>query len=150
MCDLITEDAKLLTLPMAAVLQHYTVGDNLKGGRARSCRLPARIAEKLHELKLTADINRTILGAIPPHRRATLERRARRASAGVGPTEKKTTRNTGEQKTEYRGQRPGTRKQANRMQGPNGPPGHPVDDGGGRAEGDKGRGSGVPRRGFPR
>ena len=150
MCDLIAEDAKLLTLPMAAVLQHYTVGDNLKRGRARSHRLPARIAEKLHELKLTVDIKRSILGAIPPHRRATLERRARRASAGVGPTEKKTTRNTGEQKTEYRGRKPGTRRQANRIQGPNGPPGHPAGDGAGRAESDKGRGSGVPRRGFPK
>ena len=33
---------------------------------------------------------------------------------------------------------------------PNGPPGHPAGDGAGRAESDKGRGSGVPRRGFPK
>ena len=150
-CDLITEDAKLLTLPMAAILQHHTVGENLKRGRARSHRLPERIAEKLQELKLTVDIKRSILGAIPPHRRAALERRAARAhSARVGPAEKKTTRSTGEQKTEYRGQKPGTRRQANRIQGPNGPPGHPAGDGAGRAESDKGRGSGVPRRGFPK
>ena len=50
-CDLITEDAKLHTLPMAAILQHHTVGETLKRGRARSHRLPERIAEKLQELK---------------------------------------------------------------------------------------------------
>ena len=150
-CDLITEDAKLLTLPMAAILQHHTVGETLKRGRARSHRLPERIAEKLQELKITETIKRSILGAIPPHRRAALARRALRAhSTKMGPAEKKRTRNAGEQKKEYRGRKPGTRGQANRMQGPNGPPGHPTGDGAGRAESDKGRGSGVPRRGFPK
>ena len=47
----------------------------------RSHRLPERVAERPQELKLTADIRRTILGAIPPHRRAALERRATRAQS---------------------------------------------------------------------
>ena len=97
-CDLIAEDGQTLTLPMTATLRHYDVGEQVNRGRARTHRLPARIAETLTELKLTTDIRRTILGAIPPSRRARLERRARRAnSAGLGPA----------RETDEEGPRPG-------------------------------------------
>ena len=93
-CDLIAEDGHTLTLPMAVTLRHYDVplaGEQISRGRARTHRLPARIAETLTELQLTTDIRRTILGAIPASRRAALERRAiRRASAGVGPAKETT------------------------------------------------------------
>ena len=133
-----------LTLPMAATLQHHEIGERMPRGRQRTHRLPENVADTLTELKLTTDIRRSILGAIPPNKRATLERRAiRRASAGLGPAGAKTSEavNPGHQ-------RPGDRRQANRKRGPQGPPGHTDGAGKGRAESDGGRGSRVPRRGF--
>ena len=145
MCDLIAEDGHTLTLPMATTLRHYEVGEQIDRGRARTLRLPSRIAETLTELKLTTNIRRTILGAIPPSRRAALERRAMRAiSAGVGPP-----RGTNEEPRRRTGKVPDCRSTANRRRGPQGPPGHIVGAGEGRAaENDGGRGSRVPRRGF--
>ena len=146
-CDLIAEDGHTLTLPMAAALRHYNVGEQIGRGRARTHRLPARIAETLTELKLTTDIRRTILGAIipPPSRRAALERRAIRAnSAGLGPA-----RETDEEEPRRRaGKVPACRLTANRRRGPDGPSRYTARDGEGRAEGDRGRGAQVPRRGF--
>ena len=144
-CDLIAEDGHTLTLPMAVALRHYDVGEQIDRGRARTHRLPARIAETLTELKLTTDIRRTILGAIPPSRRARLERRAKRAnSAGLGPA-----RETDEEEPRRRtGKVPDCRLTANRRRGPDGPSRHTAGDGEGRAEGDRGRGAQVPRRGF--
>ena len=143
--DLIADDGNTLTLPMAATLQHHEIGERMPRGRQRTHRLPENVADTLTELKLTTDIRRSILGAIPPNRRATLERRAiRRASAG-GPAEVRrnetATANPGYQE-------PGDRQKANRKRGPQGPPGHTDGAGRGRAEGDGGRGSRVPRRGF--
>ena len=143
-CDLIADDGSKLTLPMATTLQHYDVGEQLPRGRPRTHRLPANIADTLTELKLTTEIRRSILGAIPPSKRANLERRAiRRASAELGPAESRMneTVNPGRQE-------PGDRHTANRKRGPHGPPGRTVGAGEGRAASDGGRGSRVPRRGF--
>ena len=143
-CDLIADDGNTLTLPVAKTLQHYDVGEQLPRGRPRTHRLPANIADTLTELKLTTEIRRSILGAIPPSRRAALERRAiRRAPAGLGPAGARMneTANPGHQE-------PGDRPKANRRRGPQGPPGHIVGAGEGRAASDGGRGSRVPRRGF--
>ena len=143
-CDLIAEDGHTLTLPMAVTLRHYDVGEQISRGRARTHRLPARIAETLTELQLTTDIRRTILGAIPASRRAALERRAiRRASAGVGPAKETT-----EEPRRRTGKVPGCRSTANRRRGPDGPSRRTAGSGEGRAEGDRGRGAQVPRRGF--
>ena len=143
-CDLIAEDGHTLTLPMATTLRHYDVGEKINRGRARTHRLPARIAETLTELKLTTEIRRTILGAIPPSRRAALERRARRAiSAKLGPA-----RETNEGARRRAGKVPDCRSTASRRRGPDGPSRHTAGDGEGRAEGDRGRGAQVPRRGF--
>ena len=143
-CDLIADDGETLALPMTAALQHHEVGERIPQGRQRLHRLPESIADRLTELKLTTDIRRAILGAIPPSKRATLERRAiRRTSAGVGPAG---VRRTETAKPGY--QKPGDRKKANRKRGPQGPPGHTDGAGRGRAESDGGRGSQVPRRGF--
>ena len=145
MCDLIAEDGHTLTLPMAKTLRHYDVGEQISRGRARTHRLPARIAETLTELKLTTDIRRTILGAIPPSRRAALERRAARAiAAKLGPTE-----DTNEESRRRTGNKvPDCRSTADRRRGPDGPSRYTAGDGEGRAEEDRGRGAQVPRRGF--
>ena len=145
-CDLMAGDGNTLTLPMAATLQHYEIGEQLPRGRQRTHRLPENIADTLTELKLTTDIRRSILGAIPPSKRAALERRAiRRAAAGkLGPAGtgmNETAANPGHQE-------PGDRQKANRERGANGPPVHTDGAGRGRAESDGGRGSQVPRRGF--
>ena len=143
-CDLIAGDGHTLTLPMAVTLRHYDVGEQISRGRARTHRLPARIAETLTELKLTTDIRRTILGAIPPSRRAMLERRAIRAiSAGLGPAKE-----TSEESRRRTGKVPDCRSTADRRRGPDGPSGHTAGGGEDRAEGDRGRGAQVPRRGF--
>ena len=143
-CDLIAEDGQTLTLPMKVTLRHYDVGEQVSRGRARTHRLPARIAETLTELKLTTDIRRTILGAIPPSRRAKLELRAKRAIAtGMGPA-----RETNEEQGRRTGKVPDCRSTANRRRGPDGPSRHTAGGGEGRAEGDRGRGAQVPRRGF--
>ena len=87
-CDMIADDGHTLTLPVAKTLQHYDVGEQLPRGRPRTHRLPANIADTLTELKLTTEIRQSILGAIPPSRRASLERRAiRRAAAKLGPAD---------------------------------------------------------------
>ena len=143
-CDMIADDGNTLTLPVAKTLQHYDVGERLPRGRPRTHRLPANIADSLTELKLTTEIRRSILGAIPPSKRANLERRAiRRTSAGVGPA---AVRRTETANPGY--QEPGDRQKANRKRGPQGPPGRTDGAGKGRAESDGGRGSRVPRRGF--
>ena len=144
-CDLIADDGSKLTLPMATTLQHYDVGEQLPRGRPRTHRLPANIADTLTELKMTKEIRRSIMGAIPIKKRATLERRAtRKASAGkLGPAAAGTNETA---KPGY--QEPGDRQKANRKRGPPGPPGHTDGAGKGRAESDGGRGSRVPRRGF--
>ena len=128
-CDLIAEDGHTLALPMMAVtLRHYDVGEQISRGRARTHRLPARIAEILTELKLTKDIRRTILGAIPPSRRAALERRAMRAiSAGVGPP-----RGTNEEPRRRTGKVPDCRSTANRRRGPDGSSRHILQPGAAR------------------
>ena len=145
MCDLIADDGNTLVLPMATTLQHYNVGEQLPRGRPRTHRLPANVADTLTELKMTKEIRRSILGAIPISKRAILENRAiRKASAGkLGPAaaEKSETAIPGYQE-------PGDRQKANRKQGPPGPPGRTDGAGKGRAENDGGRGSRVPRRGF--
>ena len=143
-CDMIADDGHTLTLPVAKTLQHYDVGEQLPRGRPRTHRLPANIADTLTELKLTTEIRRSILGAIPPSKRASLERRAiRRAAAKLGPAEVRTN-----EKANPGYQEPGDRQKANRKRGPHGPPGHTVGAGEGRAASDGGRGSRVPRRGF--
>ena len=140
----IADDGHTLTLPMAVTLRHYDVGEQISRGRARTHRLPARIAETLTELRLTTDIKRTILGAIPPSRRAALERRAMRAiAAGLGPT-----RETSEEQRRRTGKVPDCRSTADRRRGPDGPSGHTAGGGEDRAESDRGRGAQVPRRGF--
>ena len=142
-CDLITDDGKTLVLPMTAALQHHELGEHMPRGRQRVHRLPESIADKLTELTLTTDIRRTILGAIPPSKRATLQRRAIKRAAGLGPAAVRI------QETLSPGcQEPGDRRKANRKRGPQGPPGHTEGAGEGRAESDGGRGSRVPRRGF--
>ena len=56
-------------------------------GRNRSHALPSKVAERLQTLKMTDSIRRAILGAIPPSRRAQLEKRRAadlRSQGGIG------------------------------------------------------------------
>ena len=56
-------------------------------GRNRSHCLPSKVAERLQTLKMTDSIRRAILGAIPPSRRAQLEKRRAadlRNQGGIG------------------------------------------------------------------
>ena len=87
-------------------------------------------------------IKRTILGAIPPSKRSTLQRRQIRKEMGPAPKAgKKDTKND-----EHRRQKPQIETHGDGATGPRGR----GCDAEGRAEGGGGRGSQEPRRGFPK
>ena len=142
LCDLITEDKRLITIPMRKVLKMHLVSAERISSRARRYTLPASIAERLQTLKITDNIKRTILGAIPPSKRSTLQRRQKRKKMGPAPKAgKKDTKND-----EHRRQKPQIETHGDGATGPRGR----GCDAEGRAEGGGGRGSQEPRRGFPK
>ena len=74
-CDLVSENKKSSVLTMTAVMNTYKHSAERVTGRNRSHALPSKVAERLQTLKMTDSIRRAILGAIPPSRRAQLEKR---------------------------------------------------------------------------
>ena len=79
-CDLVSENKRSSVLTMAAVMNTYKHSAERVTGRNRSHALPSKVAERLQTLKMTDGIRRAILGAIPPSRRAQLEKFKRRAA----------------------------------------------------------------------
>ena len=72
---------------MTAVMNTYKHSAERVTGRNRSHALPSKVAERLQTLKMTDSIRRAILGAIPPSRRAQLEKRRAadlRSQGGIG------------------------------------------------------------------
>ena len=86
-CDLVSENKRSSVLTMAAVMNTYKHSAERVTGRNRSHALPSKVAERLQTLKMTDSIRRAILGAIPPSRRAQLEKRRAanlRSQGGIG------------------------------------------------------------------
>ena len=74
-------------LAMTAVMNTYKHSAERVTGRNRSHALPSKVAERLQTLKMADSIRRAILGAIPPSRRAQLEKRRAadlRDQGGIG------------------------------------------------------------------
>ena len=72
---------------MTAVMDTYRPSADRVTGRNRSYCLPSKVAERLQTLRMTDSIRRAILGAIPPSRRAQLEKRRAadlRNQGGIG------------------------------------------------------------------
>ena len=136
------------TMPLHTLLHTHKVGEAIPAGRTRGHKLPEDIAQKLQTLALTAEIEKSIRGAIPPSKLKRLERRfaERKGTAMSGSSRNKSSGGTrkNDSPDEHSGYARNDMNVGDQDQGPRG-------RGGGaksKAEGGAGRGSRVPRRGF--
>ena len=138
-----------MAIPLHTLLHTHKVGEPIPAGRTRGHKLPEDIAQKLQTLALTAEIEKSIRGAIPPSKLKRLERRfaERKGTAMSGSRRDKSsggTRNNDspDEHSGYARNDMNVGDQEGQVQRSRG------GEAKGKAEGGESRGPRVPRRGF--